>query len=118
MQTRLTDYFHVLDEVQHLLKKNQQLSDTISQSLHTELLGTSGTTIGTLLQKVLKNIEYNTGKIPTQRRHDTIIKKFATALYIFAGPMAYDFIHKNLPQALPSLRTVQINHCRVPVLTY
>ncbi len=40
------------------------------------------------------------------RRHNETIKKFATILYIYTGSMAYEFIHRNLPEALPSLRTV------------
>ena len=28
-------------------------------------------------------------------------------LYIYSGSVAYDYIHKNMPEALPSLRTVQ-----------
>ncbi len=32
------------------------------------------------------------------------MKKFSTALLIYSGPLAYDH---NMPQALPSLRTVQ-----------
>ena len=42
-----------------------------------------------------------------QRRHSDVIKKFGTLLYIFAGSMTYKFIHKNVAQALPSLRTIQ-----------
>ena len=42
-----------------------------------------------------------------QRRHFDVIKKFGTLLYIFAGSMTYEFIHKNVAQALPSLRTIQ-----------
>ena len=29
------------------------------------------------------------------------------ALFIYAGPMAFEYIHQNMPEALPSLRTVQ-----------
>lgn len=35
------------------------------------------------------------------------MKKFAALLYINAGFMAYNFIHCNIPEALPSLRTIQ-----------
>lgn len=42
-----------------------------------------------------------------QRRHTEVLKKFATLLYINAGSMAYQFIQGNIPEALPSLRTVQ-----------
>ena len=35
------------------------------------------------------------------------MKKFATSLFIYAGPLAYRFIHQNLPEALPCVSTVQ-----------
>ena len=99
-----------MDQVQQLLKRNKQLSDFIYQSLQA-CSGRDDTadekSVGPLLQRVLHNIAQNSGKAPKQRRHDTVLKKFATVLYIFAGAMAYEFLHQNLPQALPSLRTVQ-----------
>jgi len=36
-----------------------------------------------------------------------IIKKFATALFIYCSPLSYEFIHQNMHEALSSLRTVQ-----------
>ena len=108
-QTRITDHMRLLDEVQYLLNKNKQLSDLIcKQSIFKPELSASPTSeLGSLLQKMLKNIQNNSGKHASQRRHDAVIKKFATALYILSGSMAYEFIQQNLPQALPSLRTVQ-----------
>ena len=35
------------------------------------------------------------------------MKKFSTSLFIFSGPIVYDFLHRNMPEAIPSLRTVQ-----------
>lgn len=36
-----------------------------------------------------------------------MLKKFSTSFFIYAGPLAYDFLQRNLSCALPSLRTVQ-----------
>ncbi len=60
-----------------------------------------------MLETIATAMKTNAGKIPVHRRHGEVIKKFAVALYILCGSMAYDFIYYNLPQALPSLRTVQ-----------
>ena len=109
-QTRITDHMRLLDEVRYLLNKNKQLSDLIcKQSIFKPELSASPTSeLGSLLQKMLKNIQNNSGKHASQRRHDAVIRKFVTALYyILSGSMAYEFIQQNLPQALPSLRTVQ-----------
>ena len=35
------------------------------------------------------------------------MKKISTSLFIYAGPLAYSFVHQNMPQSLPSLKTVQ-----------
>ena len=60
-----------------------------------------------IFNKLMENAKHNTLKLPQQRRHDFIIKKFATSLLIFAGPMAYTFLYRNMPTAFPCLRTVQ-----------
>ena len=35
------------------------------------------------------------------------MKKFSISLLIYSGPLAYKFLQKNMPEALPSIRTVQ-----------
>lgn len=60
-----------------------------------------------ILKNLMENATRNAGKQKTQRRHTEVLKKFATLLYINAGSMAYQFIQGNIPEALPSLRTVQ-----------
>ena len=60
-----------------------------------------------LFKQLLENAHHNLNKIPTSQRYDTIVKKFATSLLIYAGPMAYNLVHQNMPKALPSLQTVQ-----------
>lgn len=41
-------------------------------------------------------------------KEDTLrFLKNSTAPFIYCGPLAYDFLHQNMSQALPSLRTVQ-----------
>ena len=44
-----------------------------------------------LLKHLLLNTERNAEKLPQQRRHEELLKKFSTSLFIYAGPMAYDF---------------------------
>ena len=64
-------------------------------------------TFTAVFQRLIANAERNLNKQPQQVRHDIILKKFATSLFIYCGSRAYTFIHNNMPQALPSLRTVQ-----------
>ena len=60
-----------------------------------------------ILKQIIKNAERNVLALPHGERHSEVLKKFSTALFIYAGPLAYEFLQKNLHQALPSLRTVQ-----------
>ena len=60
-----------------------------------------------ILRQLVLNAEKNHNKCPTHRRHSAILKKFATVLFILAGPMAYELIQQNMPEALPSIRTIQ-----------
>ena len=68
---------------------------------------TSGHGLTPILKQILINADKNSCKYPTQQRHSEILKKFATTLFIYCDPLSYEFIHQNMSQALPSLRSVQ-----------
>ena len=74
---------HVIEEAQHQGRM--------------QFLNVSG-----ILQDLLRNAERNALKVNTAMRHEEVIKKFATSLFIYCGPMAYNFLHQNLHGALPS----------------
>lgn len=57
----------------------------------------------------MSNAEKNVQRMPKQRRHNELLKKFATSLLIFAGPLSYEFVHRNMPEALPSLQRILLN---------
>jgi len=103
----ITDYFKVLDEIQLLAYQKEKLSRLISQcGLNPYSIG-GGHGLTPILRQMLVNTEKNVGKYPTQRRHSELLKKFATVLFIYSGPLCYEFLHQNMSQALPSLRSVQ-----------
>ena len=60
-----------------------------------------------LTQEIINNADQNYCKFPTCQRCSTTIKKFATALFLYSGPLAYEFLQQNIPQALPCTRTIQ-----------
>ena len=62
-----------------------------------------------ILKQIVLDAERNvTKQYRTQRRHpEILIKKFATALFMYPGPLTYKFIQQNMPKALPCLRSVQ-----------
>ena len=101
----ITDYFHILDDIEKLVKRNDELSKLLQSSVVPQT--DSQTTLTPVLQRILENATENSTKLPTQRRHPMILKKFAVSLFIYAGPLAYEFIHSNMPEALPSLSLVK-----------
>ena len=104
-QTRITDYCSLVDEIESLSCESK-----ISECLHSVNSTEEAARIRSftpVLKKIICNAENNVAKYPHCRRHSAVIKKFATALFIYAGPLAYEFLQNNLPEALPSLRTVQ-----------
>ena len=102
-QTKMTSYYNqIIDTISEfpciseVLNKAPMLSE-----------GDNYKSVRGLLKNLLVNAEKNALKVSSAMRHETIIKKFATSLLIYCGPLAYNFLHCNLAKALPSLRTVQ-----------
>ena len=60
-----------------------------------------------VLKRTIEILEQNYLRSPHGRRYDTVLKNFATSLYLYAGPVAYEFVHANLNIGLPCSRTIQ-----------
>ena len=101
-QTLITSYYSIIDNIEYLSKENKKLADTIQYlRVHDQQsTSTENPSFGPVLKCIIINAEKNASKLPTGRRHPEILKKFSTALFIFDGPLAYEFIQQNLPQAL------------------
>ena len=108
-QSRITDYFQILNDIEQLLKANLKLSDLLQQyrKEQSETIISHDASFTPILRQLILNAERNLDQAPNHRRQSEILKKISTALLIYAGPLTYDLIQKNLPEALPSLRTVQ-----------
>ena len=91
-QTQITDYFSVLNEIEHLTRENVRLSNLL-QSQSTEFKPDSGIcSFSPVLRQIISNAEKNTHRLPHGQRHPEVLKKFATSLFIYTGPLAYDFL--------------------------
>ena len=101
-QIKLTSYFSVAKDIETLIIDNPN----IAKCIDTRQAALKGT-FTPLFQSLVDNAQLNIHKLPKERRHDHVMKKFSTSLFIYARPLAYSFVHQNMPQALPSLRTVQ-----------
>ena len=112
-QTLITDFYKTIDEVAKYAKRAPELMNVFNFSTVSADQASTSThcrnkqDFCTVFSKIVENAEKNFGKLPQSRRHNEVIKKFATSLFLYGGPMAYNFIHKNMENALPSLRSVQ-----------
>ena len=115
-QTKITDYFEIIDQIEAITNSNPEFNNILQEACkiqqqrlsasHNFTASTEG--FSPLLKQLLTNAKANVDKmVPQAKRHNAIIKKFSTSLLIYAGPRAYNFLHVNMPQAIPSLRTIQ-----------
>ena len=111
-QLKITSF---LDRVVHLVNQNTHLFNQTIGPESDEWSKHTG--VSPLLQRLYANAVNSASRMPQQRRHETVLKKFLTSLFIYAGPMTYDFVHRNMPDAIPSLRTLQriVHNEYVPV---
>lgn len=93
-----TECFPIVDKIDALIQTNQQMS---AQVKHNQGYST------TLFQKLLLNAQENCKLVPKQRLHAEVMKKFSISILLMAGPSAYKLLHANMPEALPSLSTIQ-----------
>ena len=103
-QSQITDYFTIAKEINDIAKGNPSLSNLIKENCqHNNAIEFSTS----LLQQLFKNAQNNAEHLPRQRRHTEVIKKFSMSMLFMAGPAAYDLLHQNMPEALPSLSTIR-----------
>ena len=96
-----------MDDIGSLAVENEKLSALLQQNMRKDADQPFSLSVTPVLKQLVSNAQKNAERLPSGRRHSEIIKKFATSLLIYAGPLAYDFLHENIPKALPSLRSIQ-----------
>ena len=57
--------------------------------------------------KLFKNVQNNCRLVPQARRHNEIVKSYSLSLLVMVGQSSYKLIHANMPEAFPSLSTVE-----------
>ena len=99
-QFRLTEYLQITDtqvkEAVTVLKDLQPTKRFDKRSFS-----------AILFQQLLQNAHNNCSHLPHSRRHSEVIKKFSLSLLLRTGSTGYQLLHKNMPEALSSLPTVQ-----------
>ena len=98
-QSKITSFF---DSLNNFINENEVVKHVFSavQGQREEMMLNN---VSPLLKQLLSNAIRNADKLPQQRRHHDVLKKFATSLFIYSGSRTYDFLHRNLSDALPCL---------------
>ena len=107
---KITEYFPILNQIDKLIFENKRLSKFIQSELakHTNEISTNSQKFTSkFLNKLFENSIKNADRNPRGRHHNEVITKFAISLFIWSGPMAYEFLHKNLPEAIPSTSLIR-----------
>ena len=81
-QTKITKYYDLLNDVTSFIEKHPNIIQECE----------SKEKFNVIFQRLIANAEKNLKRHPQQVRHDNLLKKFATSLYIYCGSRAYNFI--------------------------
>ena len=101
-QPLITNYIKIVSDIELSIQQNPKLSSLIKANCDNKVEFSTA-----VLQRLFTNASNNAKQLPKQRRHDETIKKFSISLFFLAGPAAYEMLHQNLPEALPSLSLVK-----------
>ena len=78
-QTKITDYCELIKKIDAVLVEHSDLVDQTELKFTVEEV--TGNNFQSFFNELLHNAEKNSLKFPTQRRHSSIIKQFATAFF-------------------------------------
>ena len=102
-QYLLTSYCPIVDKISKAIEDftPPPPNDKSSSSLLPECFST------VLFRELLYSANENCKRVPQARRHTEIVKKFSLSVLLRIGSSGYELLHKNMPEALPSLSTVK-----------
>lgn len=112
-QPEIDFFFPILNELDLLLQKNNQLKLELTNALIHENKITSNTfsetnnNLKTFMNDLLKMSAKNSNRQEKGKRYDENIKSFSTYIFVLGGRSLYEVLRQNL--SLPSVSTV-LNH--------
>ena len=76
-QSRITDYFQILNDIEQLLKANLKLSDLLQQyrKEQSEVIISHDASFTPILRQLILNAERNLDQAPNHWRHSEILKQ-------------------------------------------
>ncbi|KAF2880024.1 hypothetical protein ILUMI_26145 [Ignelater luminosus] len=109
----ITDYFPILNEIEHILKQNKELEMMLIDKVLKARAKTEDTSpeiktsSGILKLLCGTAINNSNNKNPSANRYDKSLKLFCSSLFLLCGRLVYQTIQKNLPNSIPSISTTQ-----------
>lgn len=109
-QSRIPEYFKVLNEIQILAAKNRRLEEAL-HVIYKDLEITSTTSLksnasitssSSLLNLLVSSAQKNGGRAKNSYRHDATVKMFIAYIKMLGGSLMYETLHANLPICIPS----------------
>lgn len=121
-QSRIPQFFKILNKMQLIVKKNLELEKSLSLCLKeadgskeittSSISGSSdvgteaNTNAPTILKIILQTAQKNSKKNKKGSRYEETLKLFAAYIKMLAGRLSYETLYKNMPNALPSPTSV------------
>lgn len=108
-QTRVTEYFEVLNEIEVLSAKNKILEENL-HAIHNSLKTYDSSLISPnltdikmgILPLLMNSAKRNVSRSKTAYRYDDTMKMFMAYIKILGGNLLYQTLHANLPACIPS----------------
>ncbi|CAH1103849.1 unnamed protein product [Psylliodes chrysocephalus] len=105
-QTKLTDYYEILNVVEKLIDENPQVRASFNDSIKSTPIKDNSTTSIGLLQALLKTAENNSQCNAQRYRFSEPLKLFGLYIFMIGGRLLYETLYSNLSQSLPSISTL------------
>jgi len=98
----ITEYLPIVNQIDQLILENKKLSSEFINSNLTKTTSEVGHDFNSaFLNKLYEILVRNANRKPNEHQHDEIVIKFSISLFIWSGPVAYEFLHRNIPEAIP-----------------
>ena len=95
--TKITSFYDIIDKVTMLGEEHHEIRVATEAIQEYRSQGQGDCGLSPLLKQMVLNAERNVQKLSQTRRHDHVLERFATSLFIYCSPIAYQFIHSNMP---------------------
>lgn len=111
-QTRITNYFDILNAIQMLIARNKFLQTSVQNLVQTvksySFQSSNALDRESVLKLMFDSAMKHSSRHKNGYRHDDTTKMFAAYIRILGGRLLYETIYANLPSSIPSPSTISL----------